>query len=129
MYIFQTVYIIGIQIQFCERISSIIVSKQSHISCHIYNKTFRWKYIIDRLLSSKRRNSECFPVSIGVYASFLNRRASRNCSEGLVDTLLAELQTHQILLISPLFFLHDHLTSSKHFHMMEDSYSSKTCNS
>ena len=38
--------------------------------------------------SPKRRYSECFAVSIGVYAVFLNTRASRNSSKGLKETLL-----------------------------------------
>ena len=43
---------------------------------------------MEHLLSSKRMDSECFPVSIVVCAAFLSRRASMNCSKDLKEMLL-----------------------------------------
>ena len=40
------------------------------------------------LLSSNRRDSGNFPVSIDVCAAFPCRRASRNCSNGVEEMLL-----------------------------------------
>ena len=37
--------------------------------------------------SQEQKDLECFPESIGVCATFPSRRASRNCSEGLEETL------------------------------------------
>ena len=51
------------------------------------------KSIQERLLSQEQRDSECFPVSIGVCAAFLSRRASRNGSEDLEEMLLDGVAT------------------------------------
>ena len=53
--------------------------------CHVSNKTY-WRKSIDLFL--KQRDSNHFPVNIGVCAAFPSRRASRNSSIGLEEMLL-----------------------------------------
>ena len=98
------------------RISSIKVSTQKlHIStsCHVCNKTYRRKSIMECLLSSKRRDSECFPVSNGVCAAFLSRRASRNCRKGLEEMLLDRVENKSSIFDFPPFCLCNSLTGSE----------------
>ena len=91
------------KLQSGNRISFIEFSKQKlHISasCHVYNKMYRGKSIQERLFSQEQGDSECFPICIGVCAALPSRRASRNSSKGLEETLLdIELRTSQQLLI------------------------------
>ena len=62
----------------------------TYVNMHLYicNKTYSKKTIQEWLLSLERKDSELFPVSIGVCPAFLSRRASMNCCEGLEAMLL-----------------------------------------
>ena len=78
----------------CVTIFSIEVSKQMlcSTSWHVNNKTYKRKSIMDQLHSSKRTESEYFPISIDVCSVFPSIRASRNC-------FIMDLRTSQPQLI------------------------------
>ena len=79
------------KLQFGIRISSIEAGKSyasQHRSVSTTKLTAKNPFRSDPFLKNKGILQSVFSVSIGVCAAFLSRRASRNCSKGLEETLL-----------------------------------------
>ena len=55
------------------------------VPCLLQQQKYKRKSNQAWLLSQERRDSECFPVNIGVCAAFPSIRASRNSSKGLEE--------------------------------------------
>ena len=78
------------KLQFGVVISSTEVSTQkphTATSCHVYNKTYKRKSIMEHLHSSKRRDS-MFPCKHWCLCSFPQQKSIQNCSKSLEAMIL-----------------------------------------